>query len=409
MIITLRGDTMNILYVSPFSHGMNIAPILNIAHLIADQGHNVYFYTVKTSFIEFNGVNSQKMAKIPDNVHMKYIHNYFIIPNIAYPFINPVKEYHDLIKIINDKKIDIIHFNFPEHLICLPILKKSNFNVPTILSINGIPGYDWFYGIKIIDIIGKIYSKYIVSKIIKNSDVIIPLSSSLNSTLKSFELDGKIVNISSYGGSYGIDTDLFKPSNDLEKMSIRQKFGLPKNKNIIIYAGRFSKVKRLDLLIKCFKKLLHVRNDVFLLMVGDGPEKETLLRLTHENKLDETNIKFIEFVDHLKLSELYAASNLFILLSLGEGNPGSLMEACASGLPSIVSNVGGNGDIVKNGDNGYVLNEINDNNIVEKMNEAIINQNKMSKNARQIAIDEFSWEIIIDNHLRLYERLVVDK
>ena len=68
---------MNILYVSPFSHGVNISPILNIAHLIANEGHKVHFYTVKTSYIEFKGDKSLEMAELPNNVKMHYIKNHF--------------------------------------------------------------------------------------------------------------------------------------------------------------------------------------------------------------------------------------------------------------------------------------------------------------------------------------------
>lgn len=396
---------MNILYVSPFSHGVNVSPILNIAHLIANEGHNVHFYTVKTSYIEFKGDESLEMAELPDNVQMHYIKNRFVVPSVAYPFINPIKEYKDLKKIIQKNDIDLVHFNFPEHLICLPLLKRSGI-IPAVLSINGIPGYDWFYGIKSIDFIGKMYSKFISSRAIKQADAIVPLSSNLSDTLLSLDLcdNNSIFNVTSYGGSYGVDTELFKPCDPDKKMELREKYGLPSNSIIIIYAGRFVKVKRLDKLIKLFNKLKLELDDVFLLMVGDGPEKGNLINLTSNSQ----DTKFMGFVNQQTLSELYSTSDIFVLLSSGEGNPGSLMEACSSGLPALVTNVGANEKIVHEGINGFILREVNDSNsIIDKISSITKNYEKFSKNSRQIAVKELSWDSIVKNHIKLYNNLVM--
>lgn len=397
---------MNILYVSPFSHGVNIAPVLEIAHLVANEGHNVHFYTVKTSYIEFKGKGTIEMAKIPDNVQMHYIDNRFIINSVAYPFINPIHEYYDLKNIIKENKIDIIHFNFPEHLICLPILKKLSLKKPIVLSINGIPGYDWFYGNKYIDFIGKIYSKLIASKIIKKADVLIPLYSKVNDTLVSsgFADDCNIINVTSYGGSYGVNTDFFKPIKDDEKLNIRNEFNLPTDALILIYAGRFVKVKRLDKIIASFNNLKSKSDNCFLLLVGDGPEKEKLIKLAKENNIK--SIKFIDFVDQKTLSKLYAASDIFLLISSGEGNPGSLMEACSCGLPSIVSNIGANSNIIKNSINGFVIEDINEEDLISRILMIAENYQELSKNARDIALKELSWDSIIKNHIKLYSNLI---
>lgn len=396
---------MNILYVSPFSHGVNISPILNIAHLVANEGHNVHFFTVKTSYMEFKGNASFKMAKIPDNVHMHYIKNRFIIPSIAYPFINPIKEYTDLKRIIKENDIDLIHFNFPEHLICLPMLRKLDLGVPFVLSINGIPGYDWFYGNKYVDYIGKVYSKFISSYIIKKADYIVPLYSNVTNTLISLGFnENNIINVASYGGSYGVDTELFKPLDHENRINIREKYGLSKDAFILIYAGRLVEVKRLDLLIKIFKVLKSEINNAFLLIVGDGPKKEDLIKLSWGNY--SKDIKFMDFVNPEILSEIYAASDIFMLISSGEGNPGSLMEACSSGLPAIVSDVGANSDIIQNDINGYVMDEMCEDKLIEKIIWITENYTFFSKNARIKAIKELSWGSIIENHINLYSNLV---
>ncbi|WP_174590880.1 glycosyltransferase family 4 protein [Methanocella conradii] len=392
---------MNILYVSPFSHGVNVSPALYLAHLVANRGNNVYFYTIKKSYVQFKDKSGKiKIASPPENVEMRYINNKFIFPDIAYPFINPIKEYFDLLKIIKEKQIDIIHFYFPEHLICLPLLRKNAFvNIPVVLSINSVPGYDWFYGKKYVDFIGKIYSKLISSRIIQNVDMIIPYSTISIDTLISFGCDRrKIVNMI----SHGVDILFFKPSENKE--NLREKHKLPKDAFIIIYTGRFVKVKRLDLLIQAFEKVLYKINNAFLLLVGDGPQKKELISMVDPCCRDR--VKFIDFVDPIVLSELYAASDMFSLISSGEGISSSLLEACASGLPALVSNVGANRIIVQDGLNGYVINNVDKDSIAQKIIDIKTNYSFLSKNSRNISIKKLNWDGITDQYIKIYYELI---
>ena len=392
---------MNILYICPFSHGVNISPELHMAHLIANNGNNVHFYTVKTSYIQFSDKKSKiKIATPPDNVKMHYINNHFLYPKVAYPFINPFNEYCDLLKIIKDESIDILHFNFPEHLVCLPLLKKEKFcNLPVVLSINGMPGYGWYYGEKKVDFVGRLYSKYISSKIINKTDIVIPYSSQVRSILISLGFDeNKIINMI----AHGVNTDFFKPCND--KVKLREKYNLPTSSFIIIYAGRLAKVKQLDEVIKSFTELRQTVNDSFLLVVGDGPLKEELENLVHNDCKNQ--IRFINFVNSEILSELYAASDMFILLSSGEGTSSALLEACSSGLPMLVSNVGANSDIVQDNVNGFVLNEINSISVVNRIIDIQKNQKKFSENARKIALNKLNWNVIANKYEELYQDLI---
>lgn len=392
---------MNILYVCPFSHGINISPELRLAHLVANNNNNVYFYTVKKSYIEFKDIEGKiKIISPPENVEMHYINNKFLISSIAYPFINPISEHRDLVKIVREKRIDLIHFYFPEHLICLPLLKKNSFkNTPIVVSINGIPGFDWFYGKNYVDFIGKIYSKIISSRIVKNVNIIIPYSTKSISTLISLGCDrNKIVQINPV---HGIDTQFFKPSYSIDKL--REKHGLPSDAFIVIYTGRFVEVKRLDLLIRAVSKI-PISENIFLLLVGDGPLKAKLI--SQANTCGDKYIKFINFVDHSTLSELYSLSNMFALISSGEGQSSSLLEACATGLPALVSNVGASGDIIKDGINGYVLNMVTEDEIIDKILKIKKDFNTLTTNTRKYAIENLDLSIVSEKYIKLYSYLI---
>lgn len=385
--------------VSPFSHGVNISPILDIAHRVAEKGHKVHFYTVKTSYIEFRADDSLEMARVPDNVHMHYINNYFFIPSVAFPFLNPFTEYRDLRRIIENEDIDVVHFNFPEHLICLPLL--GNLGVPTVLSVNAIPGYDWFYGNRLVDWVGKIYSRHISTRIIQNSDVVVAPSSKLQDTLQALDVDVNLTTLSTYGGCYGVDTQLFLPADPELRDKIRNQYQLPPQAFIIVYAGRFVPIKRIDLLIKSFPSLKRKLKNAHLLLVGDGPQKSELEKLAQ----DDPDITFIGFLNQEELARIYGACDLFALLSSGEGNAVGVMEACASGLPALVSPVGATEDIVKDGVNGYVINPQKEE-IVEKIIQIHNHHEYLARRAREVAEENFSWDYIIKKHLELYHSLV---
>jgi len=94
------------------------------------------------------------------------------------------------------------------------------------------------------------------------------------------------------------------------------------------------------------------------------------------------------------------------LLSSGEGNPAALREACSSGLPSLVSNVGANADIIQDGLNGFVLDNLTEDEIINRIYDIFSNYKYFSKNSRKIAIEEFSWDKLINNYIKLYKSFI---
>ncbi len=84
---------------------------------------------------------------------------------------------------------------------------------------------------------------------------------------------------------------------------------------------------------------------------GKGPEKENLEALARELSVDK-QIHFLGFRTDVK--ELMAASDIFLFSTLQEGLPRSMMEAMASGLPCVASEIRGNVDLIENGKNGYL-------------------------------------------------------
>lgn len=122
----------------------------------------------------------------------------------------------------------------------------------------------------------------------------------------------------------------------------------------VLYVGRVSVEKNLPRLTTAWKTAaarLHAAGArAQLVIVGDGPYRETM-----ERELTESNAVFLGFRHGEELSALYASSDLFVFPSVTDTLGQVVMESQASGLPVLVSDIGGPKEVVENGRTGFVL------------------------------------------------------
>ena len=131
----------------------------------------------------------------------------------------------------------------------------------------------------------------------------------------------------------GIEIDRFI-YNEKRKTTIRGKLGLDDAKLILITVGRLVEQKNQMFLIKMMKELIKKSKDVKLLIVGDGPLKETLVKASEILNVNE----YIMFLGAREdVFDLLQAADIFLLPSKSEGLGMVAIEAQASGLPTIVS------------------------------------------------------------------------
>ncbi|MEM4336802.1 MAG: glycosyltransferase family 4 protein [Candidatus Woesearchaeota archaeon] len=122
----------------------------------------------------------------------------------------------------------------------------------------------------------------------------------------------------------------------------------------IIFVGRLCKQKGVIYLLKAMKKIIKENKNIILHLVGDGEDKKELEEYTRKMGL-ENYVKFCGPLFGNELIKEYKSSHLFVLPSLYEGQSLTLLEAWASKLPVIVTSVGDNPYIVKDGLNGYLV------------------------------------------------------
>ncbi len=177
-----------------------------------------------------------------------------------------------------------------------------------------------------------------------------------------------------------------------------------KEENNVIYIGRISPIKNLEVMIKSLP-LLGNKNIIFEII---GPCENNYLKklvsiikyLNLENRVKIINKTYI-FREEIKQLN---SSRFFILPSLSEGMPQVLVEAMALGRIVIASDNKGNSDLIINGKNGFLFRNNDEKDLSEKINKILVMKDyeliKIKKEAKKTA-SQFSWDKIIDKILKV--------
>jgi L-malate glycosyltransferase len=149
----------------------------------------------------------------------------------------------------------------------------------------------------------------------------------------------------------GIDTAYYSPDAAERKLT-RRRLGFAKTDVVIGFSGRLDPVKNLDRLFDTFSAGLRAQPHLRLLIVGDGPERKRLETLCCEKNIHD-RIVFTGQQENV-LSYL-RAMDVFLLTSLREQMPMTVLEAMAVGIAVVATNVGEIRHVIDHGSNGFVL------------------------------------------------------
>lgn len=189
-------------------------------------------------------------------------------------------------------------------------------------------------------------------------------------------------------------------------------FGLsfPEDKKIILYVGRISWEKNLNILVESFKQMNH--EEFHLVVVGDGPAKQTI-----EADLSKTGgVTFTGYLKGEALAEAYASADIFAFPSVSETFGQVVLEAQASGLPVIAMEAEGVNEIVVDGKTGLLVNPNNNEaKVIEDYHQAIVsvlNDQETYCSMAKEALNRsecFTWEAAMNTCLGAYENAIAQK
>jgi len=133
---------------------------------------------------------------------------------------------------------------------------------------------------------------------------------------------------------------------------LRRQFGVSERTPVLLYAGRLAKEKRLDMLLRSVASLGRGRA-FHLCVAGGGPMQEELRGLTDELGIAD-RVSFCGWVEHEKLSDYYAAADVFVFPSPADAMGIVLVEAMSVGLPCVAVDKYGPSEVVIDGLTGFL-------------------------------------------------------
>lgn len=204
---------------------------------------------------------------------------------------------------------------------------------------------------------------------------------------------GRIVRMAS-----GVNVQEFHPGPSMVDADL-----LPRPR--VIFTGRLHPQKNLPLLLEAWAKVVR-QSEANLILVGPGNDRQRLIELAASLGISD-RVQFVGAVD--SPAEYLRAADIFVLPSVAEGMSNSLLEAMATALPCVVSGIGGNTDLVADGQTGRLVAqpaaEAWSNTILELLENAS-EARRLGSAAHQRIDREFALGVVVDRYLELYRRMI---
>ncbi len=146
----------------------------------------------------------------------------------------------------------------------------------------------------------------------------------------------------------------FSPFLHADGAGVRERLEIERVAPLILFLGRLVKAKDLGILLRAMPTVIAYHPRTILVVAGSGPEDRPVRELASELGI-ERSLRFLGRVPHLDVPALYAASDAFVLSSHYEGTSMVTLEAAASGLPVVSTDVPGAPDAVLDGISGLIV------------------------------------------------------
>jgi glycosyltransferase involved in cell wall biosynthesis len=202
----------------------------------------------------------------------------------------------------------------------------------------------------------------------------------------------------------GIDVGKYAKGGDCA--ALRQAFSIPTQAAIGITVGALFKVKGLTHLLDALADIGVTPETFCMLIVGDGDQADPLKDQARKVGLTEV-VRFTGFRDDVP--ELLSLADFYVCSSLSEGLSLAIMEAMAVGKPVIATNVGGNPELIADGESGFLVPPRDTKALGARIDEFIANRamiKPMGDRGRTIARERFSLEVMIHNYQNLYQAVL---
>lgn len=190
----------------------------------------------------------------------------------------------------------------------------------------------------------------------------------------------------------------------------RKHLNIPQDKTVLLFFGQIKKVKGVGVLLEAFGKLMHKRDDLYLVIAGSvwkddfGPYR----KIIDEYKLTERNLKTdIRFIPDDELGYYYSACDIAVLPYLDVYQSGVLQLVYAYGKPAVATSIPAFMEIVEDDVTGYLCQPNNSDSLADAIERAVsapLRYAQMGESGRKKIAVKYSWEDIAAKVTELYNR-----
>jgi O-antigen biosynthesis protein len=203
----------------------------------------------------------------------------------------------------------------------------------------------------------------------------------------------------------GIDANRYRFSAE-GREKVRREFGISEEQVVVGTVARFSYQKGHEYTVEAIPAILDSYPQTRFLFVGEGPEREKILRKTHDLGIQD----FVFFAgERQDVSHVLSAMDIFLLTSIFEGLPLSVLEAMSAGLPVIATGVSGTPEAVLHQMTGVLIPPAEPRAIFEAVAEMLAHpklRQRMGHQGRLLALHHFHKKYMVKQVTELYDQLI---
>lgn len=316
----------------------------NLAHGLAARGHRVLVIAPSQSGKRYKEVDGNHAIYRTASVPFPFYQNFRISPS-------PGREVK---KIIDDFEPDVIHIQMLMWLGQAAMKYGNKYGIPIVSTNHAMPE-NLMDNIKLlapvarpINYMLREYGRRFHSK---SDCVTMPTQSAIDMFSGTEKMTVPLRAISN-----GIDLARF--TTDKPSREIYDKFALPTDLPIVSYVGRLDAEKHLSVLLRAFARVAET-TPAHLMIVGDGTDVDNLHYLARELEIEDS-VTFTGRVSDDEIVQLHKVGTVFVMPSPMELQSIATLEAMASGKPIVAIDAGALGELCRDGVNGYLCEQDND-------------------------------------------------
>ncbi len=203
----------------------------------------------------------------------------------------------------------------------------------------------------------------------------------------------------------GVDMESFDGSPTID---VRKVLNIPEKSRILITVGRIAKEKNFEFIVKVFEHLYKEYKDIFLVIVGDGPQRKELEHYVKTHNIGD-RVRFTGYIKRKHLVDYYKSSYLFVFASHTETQGLVLLEAMAASIPVVAIGDMGVLDVIEDGNGGILIYQENMEKFIAGVRKMLDDDEyyaEMSRKARRYVMGHWSMTVMAGRLEEIYEDVI---